>query len=282
MFVELIQGVMRTIYRAMGGREIEHEREGSTTGGFVFQAQGEPQGTVVLVHGLGDASTAWQRLVPRLREEVRVVAPDLAPFGLSELDGRPAQGPDEHARDVAEVIETHAVGETTLVGQSLGGWTCQWLLYQRPELVDQAVLVAPAGAHLEGSYDAMELLTPHTRQGVLEYLDALWYERPPGVEAIAGAILERMHGPEIRGFLALTDEEHTLDDKQLGSIETPTRVVWGHHDELLDARTPAYLAKRWGGPVDRSYLARAGHMVQVERPEALGAIIRDVAGIEPR
>lgn len=281
MLLETVQAAIRTYYRVLGGDSFEHTAPEATLQGFVFDpSEGDPERTIVLVHGLGDASTTWYKQVPRLREQARVLVVDLPPFGRSELAEGYALGPREHARLLAPVIETHAVGPTTIVGQSMGGWVTQWLLYDSPELADAAVLVATAGAPLEGSYDAVDLLTPHSPEETLAYLDALWYERPIGVAAILGQMMRRLHEPRIRAFLALTEHGHSLREKRLAEIEVPLHVVWGRHDGLLDPTTPAYLGREAAGDVTRTYLARAGHMVHHERPEALTRLIRHAAELE--
>ncbi len=280
MLVEALQAVIRTFYHTLGVRWVEHESLDATVRGFCFDPQHDPEATIVLVHGLGDASTTWFPLVPRLREQVRVLAPDLPPFGRSELAVGYAIDAKQHARLLAPLIEEHVVGPTTLVGQSLGGWVAQWLLYENPDLFDSGVLLAPGGTRLEGSYDALNLLTPHTSEEVNMYLEALWYEQPVIFAAIQGYVMDRLHAPEIRGFLASSQREHTLSEDALATIDTPAHIVWGAADRLLDPETPAYLARAWGCPVNRSYLARAGHMVHIERTHAVERIVRDAAGLE--
>ena len=39
------------------------------------------QGTLVLVHGFGDSAETWSLVLPRLKHEWRIIAPDLAGFG---------------------------------------------------------------------------------------------------------------------------------------------------------------------------------------------------------
>jgi len=265
----------------MGGRVVDRDADLGHVHAFVFDPPDrDPERTIVLVHGLGDASTAWYRMVPKLREHARVVAVDLPPFGLSELHEDPAIGPDEQAQLLAPLIREHAIGDTTLAGHSLGGWVAQWLVAENPDLVDRALLIAPAGARLEGAYDALDLLTPHTAEDAVGYVDALWYDRPLGVEAVAGDLLDRLHGPEIRGFLTLTGEQHLIDEGRLTGCRTPINVVWGQADELIDPETPAYFAEHWGGPVKRTYLARAGHMVHLERPATLERLVGQAAGLD--
>lgn len=278
MLVETLQALVRGYYHVLDAERFTLERREARIEGFCFEPEdAEPERSIVLVHGLGDASTTWYQLAPVLREEARLVLPDLPPFGLSELADGYALTPHEHARLVASVVEEHAIGPTTVVGQSMGGWVVQWLAHERPDLVDAVVLVATAGARLEGSYDAVDLLTPHSPEETMAYLDALWAKRPPGLQAVLGDVMRRLHAPEIRAFLMETEHGHTLPEEGLANIEAPLHVVWGRQDGLLDEGTPAYFEKRWGGPVDRSYLTGAGHMAHHERPGALLAIVRGVA-----
>lgn len=278
VLVEALQAVIRTYYHVLDGRRFDRELEGARVGGFVFDPPGgEPERTVVLVHGLGDASTTWWSIVPELRERTRLVVPDMPPFGVSELAEGYALVPEEHARLLAPIVAEHATGPTTVVGQSMGGWIVQWLARQRPELVDGAVLVATAGARLEGSFDAVDLLTPHSPEETRAYLDALWYRTPIGVGAVLDEVSRRLHEPRIRAFLTATEIGHTLTAEDLAAVEVPVHVVWGREDGLLDPGTPAWLAEHWGGPVQRTYLARAGHMIHRERPEALVGFVEAMA-----
>lgn len=278
MLLETLQAAVRVFYRVLGGDPFERRAPEATLGGFIFDPrETEPERTIVLVHGLGDAGTTWFKQVPHLREQARLVVVDLPPFGLSTLHNGYALGPREHARQLVPIVEEHAVGPTTIVGQSMGGWVTQWLLYDAPDLVDAAVLVATAGSPLEGSYDAVDLLTPHTPEETMAYLDALWYRQPIAMPAFLGEMMRRLHDPEIRAFLASTEHGHSLREKRLDEIEVPIHVVWGRDDGLLDPTTPAYIGREAAGNVTRSYLARAGHMVHQERPEALTRLIRHTA-----
>ncbi|PSG98417.1 hypothetical protein BRD56_00310 [Thermoplasmatales archaeon SW_10_69_26] len=274
MLVEALRGSIRVLYHVLDGRPFEHARDTATVRGFVFEPDAEAERTVAFVHGLGDASTTWLRQVRGLRQDARLVLVDLPPFGRSKLADGYALGPDEHARLLAPIVAEHAVGPTTVVGQSMGGWVTQWLLHERPDLADAALLVAPAGTRLEGSYDAVGLMTPHDAEGARRYLEAVWHEVPLAAPAVLDHMLERMHDPVVRGFLAETEHRHTVPEEALAAIDVPTLALWGSDDGLLDGRTPAYLARQWGGPFERTYLARAGHMIHQERPQAVEAAVR--------
>ncbi len=84
-----------------------------------YEDQGEGQ-PILLVHGWLCSSRFWQKNVPDLANEFRVVTVDLRGHGNSSktLTGHTIR---QYARDVRELIEHLGLKETVLVGWSLGG-----------------------------------------------------------------------------------------------------------------------------------------------------------------
>lgn len=278
MFVELIQKGVRTVYRTLGAREVAIDHGSTHVHGFLFE--GPSQRPIAFLHGLGDASTTWHRLVRPLRERTSVLALDLPPFGLSSLDGQPFLPPQEQADIVAGFLDQTFGEPVTLVGQSMGGWIAQWLVHLHPETVDRAILISPAGAPLPGSLEAVDLLTPSTPEDVLTYFENLWYDPPAALDLAARGMYERLNAPEVQEFIDAMTEEHLLALSDLAAIEVPGLVLWGMHDGLLDPKTPAFLAEHWGAPLERSYLARAGHMPHLERPRTVLERMVGFAGLD--
>jgi pimeloyl-ACP methyl ester carboxylesterase len=98
---------------------------------------------LVAVHGLGGAAWNWLALAPLLRDEVRLIALDLAGHGLSPAAGRPTTvGANQRllGRFLDEVVGEPAV----LVGNSMGGMISVLHAAAAPEHVVGAVLVDPA------------------------------------------------------------------------------------------------------------------------------------------
>ena len=271
MLLDLLQRGLRTVYRTLGAREIRHHGEEATLHGFAWD--GNVDHTLVLLHGLGDASTTWYRMITQLRGSCRILAFDLPPFGLSELKRDTFLMPEQQALTLLPALRENLEGEVTVLGTSMGGWVTQWLLHHAPDLADNAVLVSPAGARLEELRDARTFMAPATREDVLDLWDRMWYKRPAAAGLMAGSSIARFQRPEIAGLLQSAGEEHVLTEEQLGAIETPALIIWGMDDHLLPRETPRFFAQNWGGPIERTYLARCGHMPQHERP---GAVVRRV------
>ena len=84
-----------------------------------FEDHGEGQ-PILLVHGWLCSSRFWQKNVPELAKEFRVITIDLRGHGNSAktLAGHTVR---QYARDVREVIEHLGLDDAVLVGWSLGG-----------------------------------------------------------------------------------------------------------------------------------------------------------------
>lgn len=309
MVIDLLQAGIRTAYRTLGARELSVETDRATLHGFSFE--GANPDTIVLLHGLGDASTTWFQTIRPLRDRHDLLALDLPPFGLSSLKSLDHLAPSLLADEVATVLEDRLDGPVHVVGQSMGGWVAAHLLARHPDLVDRAVLISPGGCPLPGSLGSLDLMTPETNEDVLAFWQAMWYDPPALAKAVAGADLRRFKRPGFRRLIeavkpenlpdpadgrpmteligeppaALTDGElaaladvDLLVPDTLARIETPGLVIWGKEDRLLDGQTPAYLARHWGGPLDRTYLARCAHVPHLERPKAVLARMTSFLG----
>ncbi len=307
--IDLLQAGIRTAYRTLGADELRVETDHATFHGFRF---GHGQGdTLVLLHGLGDASTTWFQSIRPLRDRFDLLALDLPPFGLSSLQGTDHLPPSGLADELAGLLAERVDGRLHLVGQSMGGWVVTHLLARHPGLVDRAVLISPGGCPLPGSLDSLDLMTPETNEDVLTFWQAMWHKPPAVAKAIAGADLKRFRRPGFRRMIegikpenlpdpetgrpiaeliglepeALTAGEQAalaradlLVPATLERIETPTLVIWGREDRLLDGRTPAYLAAHWDGPIQRSYLARCAHVPHLERPGTVARLMHGYLG----
>jgi pimeloyl-ACP methyl ester carboxylesterase len=104
-----------------------------------FGGRGRP---MVLVHGLGGSHANWLAVGDALARRHRVVAPDLAGFGLTRPEGRSCSV-EANAELLTGVIEQ--VGRpVVLVGNSMGGLISLLVASRKPALVEGLVLVGAA------------------------------------------------------------------------------------------------------------------------------------------
>ena len=99
---------------------------------------------VLLIHGVGDNSTAWQPVHARLAKRFTVIAPDLLGHGQSDKP-RADYSVAAYANGMRDLLSVLGIDKVTVVGHSLGGGVAMQFAYQFPHLVDRLVLVSAGG-----------------------------------------------------------------------------------------------------------------------------------------
>lgn len=96
---------------------------------------------LVFLNGLSQSTAAWGGVLRALGNEYKVVLVDLLFQGQSDAapEHRSFEG---HAADVADLLRSLKLPETTLVGISYGGAVAQRFLVNYPELVQAGVLLS--------------------------------------------------------------------------------------------------------------------------------------------
>src|SRR6266540_2264250 len=110
---------------------------------FIEEGSGEP---IVLLHAFPLDGNMWAEQKRELARSARVLVPDLRGFGRSAAVP-PALTVDDHADDVAELLDRLAIKRVTLAGLSMGGYIAlAWRAWRSPTRA--RLPTAPRGALL--------------------------------------------------------------------------------------------------------------------------------------
>jgi 3-oxoadipate enol-lactonase len=235
---------------------------------------------VVLVHGFGLDMRMWDPQAAHLAPRFRVLRYDCRGFGASgPFD--PAT-PYTHAGDLLALLDHCGIGQAVLAGLSFGG-----------RVVLQAALAAPgrvAGLVLldavldgvpwdPGSAAGLEEAARQARAHGLLAGRAAWLAHP-----LFAAARQR---PDLAGLLAqmvagYPGQHWTGDDPHrttgtplidaLPDLAVPSLVVVGDRDVPCFREMSAVLARRLPG-ARQEVIAAAGHMVNLEQPAAVNALL---------
>ena len=147
-----------------------------------FEVEGRGR-HVTLLHGVGSHLQAWDGVVAALRDECTVLRYDLRGHAKS---GKPS-GPyalDDYVADLAALLDTRRVAQTTLVGFSFGGMIAPAFTVRHPERVRALGIVSTVAGR-----------TPEQRAAVVKRAEEL---ARGGATMTVGAAIERWFTPEFR------------------------------------------------------------------------------------
>src|SRR6187200_248559 len=109
-----------------------------------FQAAGDGDQLIILLHGITSTAEAWRKVMPRLAERYTVIAPDLIGHGRSAKP-RGDYSLGAYAAGVRDLIAVLGYERGTVVGHSFGGGIAMQFSYLFPEYVERMALVASGG-----------------------------------------------------------------------------------------------------------------------------------------
>jgi pimeloyl-ACP methyl ester carboxylesterase len=239
-----VEGVNTT---SLAGRTVEH----------VVTGQGQPE--VVFENGLGGRLQWWSKVLPEVARETTVFAYNRAGTGDSEAAAPPRDG----AHIVEELRQSlRAAGLTppyVLVGSSLGGLYVQLYARRHPEEVAGLVLV-----------DSTHPLQLHGA-GALENWPA-WLRVMLDSTASA-ATQQELDALNATGQQVLALPPYTAGPVVVLSAAQPMRETSSPLARDSNAKR-ADIVRLYPGA--QQVWVDSGHVIQLEKPEAVVAAVRDV------
>jgi haloalkane dehalogenase len=280
---ELLEGLpdfpFEPHYRQVDGLRLAHLDEGD----------GPP---VVLLHGEPTWSFLWRKVIPPLRDAgFRCIAPDLVGFGRSD---KPADlgwySYDRHVELAATLLDDLDLRDATFVVHDWGGPIGLRIAVEHPDRVARLVAMDTGlwtgRQKMSDAWWAFRNFVERTEDlpiGMLVrrgcHVDpgdevAAAYEAPyPTAETKAGARAFPLlipHEPDAPGAA-----EGRATVEALSTDERPKLVLWADSDPVLPLKTGERVAAAIGhGGIDH-VIPDAGHYLQEDQGERVGAIIAD-------
>jgi pimeloyl-ACP methyl ester carboxylesterase len=193
--------------------------------------------TVILLHGLGSSSQAWQVNIAPLAEKFHVLVPDQIGFGKS---AKPLV--NYRIRTYVDFLDQFCkqlkIDRATLVGASMGGWIAASFTAAFPDRVDKLVLVDAAGYAPPKTLDPQTLygLNPTTREGmkalVAKVFHSKLFQTDAAIDAAIAARLAAGDGYTINSITESVIRGEDFIDATVKTIKRPTLIIWGREDGL--------------------------------------------------
>lgn len=247
---------------------------------------GEP---LVLLHGFTGCAANWRPLLPRLAERHRVIAIDLPGHGNSGAPGSVARYKMPRvAADLIELLTRHDATPAHWLGYSMGGRLALYMAVRQSSVVRSLTLVsATAGlanaAKRQARRAADEALAARIeRDGVASFV-AEW-ERNPLFAGLAGLPEEAratLHEQRLSNSpLGLANSLRGMGAgaqpslwSRLAAMTAPALLIAGQRDTKFVALNEGLAVSIPNATL--RLIPDAGHVVQMEQPEAFLAVVTD-------
>ena len=259
-------------------------RSGDVTVYWESAGSGEP---VLLVMGLGMASTGWWRTIPVLADKLRVISFDNRGAGRSDSPDRPYTLADM-ADDAIAVLDAAEVATASVYGISMGGMIAQELAIRHPGRVRALVLGASTSGGARHTLPDAEVLDFLRRRSTMPPEEGVWASVPytygqttreRHADRIAEDVKQRLrYPPHPAGYRAQIEAASSHDTTtRLDAVSAPTLVLHGSEDRIVPIANGHLLADLVPG-AKLEVLAGAAHLYPTDAPDADRTVLRFLLG----
>ena len=239
---------------------------GSVKVDLQVQDRGQGQPFLLLHGGAGPISVANFASLLADRKHVRVITPThpgfsntVRPDELKTMGGL--------AQVYAALLDQLGVNDVTVIGNSMGGWVAAELALLSSPRVSKIILVDAVGIEVPNHPIAdVSKLTPDELMA-LSYHDPKPFRIDPASLTDQQRAIMRANRATLQVYGGPQSFDPTLRDR-LAGISTPTIVIWGDSDRVVDPEYGRAFAAAIPG-AKFELLKDTGHVSQIETPELL-------------
>ncbi len=234
---------------------------------------------LLLLHSAwGDAELSWSPVWNVLSRSFTVVAPDMPGFGRSDDSDVPSL--TGRSRLLKGLLDHQEFDRVLVIGNSFGASLAIEFASRFPERVSHLVIVnggyLPAIPRFVKGIIAALFLESVFRQLMRKavYSEKAFAKAFPDRTLLSPGFFEVIRQCEERHSRAVFDAlmQQTAPQQM---PKTPATMIWGTGDRLMSMRQAESMRSWLGDPIFVP-LVGAGHMPQVEQPEAFVAAIKKV------
>jgi|GEM_PF-1074565 len=254
---------------------------------YIEEGTGEP---MIMIHGWLCWGAYWKKVIPFVKDQYHVYAPDLLGHGISDkpLGKDVSYGTEAQARRIIAFMDALGIKKAYIVGHSMGGEIAAKVALLAPERVKGLVLVCAAGMEKNP-----KLLPWHLRFGRAIHFDnfawmmtedvlrfnthslMFYSENPMPDEFIYDLVMTNLNEMKDRKAIVKATKEGLFQDfmdKRCAGIKAPTLVISAKYDRVIPPETQEQYSSLIP---EAKYVCidKAGHMVPWEKPKELANYI---------
>lgn len=233
---------------------------------------GKGDQTVLFLHGLFGTPEHWRRVMERLADRYRVIAPQLP---VDQQPGRRQHGINaihELSDQVADLIRSMQIEPFVLCGNSLGGLIAIDLCARDKEFSKGLVLAGSAGLFEKNPIGGMRPkpsreFVKNTVSGIVHKQELITDQL---VDEWYSSVLDRDY---VRFVLRVSraTRDRTVEE-ELSELDLPTLIIWGSEDAITPPATGREFQRRIKGS-KLQFIDDCGHAPNWEQPEAFADLL---------
>lgn len=278
-------GLMQNLMRAQSGLK----KKRITVDGITWPyLEGGPRGaeTIVLVHGFGANKDHWTQYAAHLTKDYHVISPDLPGFGESTDDPALSYHTQKQADRLRKFLKALGVESFHIAGNSMGGMIALRYVFSYPEdllsltLYNNAGVVGTQQSEMEIAYEKGENPLAITSVEDVDRFMKFIAHVPVSLPTVFKKQLfkdakarEVLHNKILFEELGAEALESPFVDR-FGEIKTPTLVIWGRYDRVLNVTCADVLSEAIPG-CECAIMEDTGHVPMIERPAESAGLHRD-------
>jgi 3-oxoadipate enol-lactonase len=235
--------------------------------------------TIVLLHGFCGSSAYWDKMVPELSSEYRLLLVDLRGHGQSTSNSSPFTI-DDLAKDVKEILDSLKLGQVFMFGHSLGGYVTLAVAEHFQEKLKGFGLIHSTAFpdSEEGKIGRTKSATLIEQNGIHPFIDGL-VPKLFSDESLEH-LIEDVN--DVKGIGYSTNSKAAIDTLEAMRIrpdrnevlkkDLPTLLVAGENDKII---SPEKTFSVEGKHITTKLIQNSGHMSMYENPNELIQTIRE-------
>lgn len=241
---------------------------------------------IVLIHGTSSSLHTWDSIVPALLNKKRIIRLDIPAFGLTGPHPRREYSIAFYNQFIDSFLCSLGVQQYIIAGNSLGGSIAWNQALSYPQKVKQLILINSGGypkknekgnigfklASMPVIGDVLVKFTP--RSLIRKSVEDVYADK----SKVNDRLVQRYYDLLLRegnrqATLDIFKQRKYANAEKIKSISTPTLIIWGEEDQLIDVSN-AYLFKKDIQGSELVIIPKTGHVPMEEAPKEVNLAIK--------
>jgi pimeloyl-ACP methyl ester carboxylesterase len=251
-------------------------------------ASPEPGPLILFLHGIGGSRMNWLPQLAAVAPSAHAAALDLRGYGESTL-GSSQSTVDDYCADILRIMETLGAGRLILCGLSYGSWIATSFAMRHPDRLAGLVLsggctgMSEAGVEERDAFRQAREVPLNQGKTPADFAPAVVnvLAGPDAGDDVRQQLLDSMAAiPAATYRDALNCFTRPSERFDFSKLTMPVLMMTGEHDRLAPPAEIRGIANRIAETAPNAYvrfeiIAAAGHVCNVERPDAYNAVLTE-------